>query len=65
MQVQQTYDGINWADLGSSTTIVVGSILRFGAFSGPYGVIRLKVTDAAGAVSAVFTIIGFEMQGKT
>ena len=36
VQVQQTFDGTNWASLGASTAMATGSILRFGAAAGPY-----------------------------
>src|ERR1051325_5422342 len=62
LQVQQSFDGTNWANLCSSTAIATGTVVRFSSISGPYGRIRLVVTDAAGAVVATFTIVGFPMQ---
>lgn len=64
LQVEQSFDGANWATLGTTMLKTLGNIMRFGAFSGPYGKIRLKVIDAAAAVTVTYVVVGFEMQGK-
>jgi len=46
-KVQQSFDDVNWADLTDATTPVEGAVLRYAAFSGPYGKIRFLVTDPA------------------
>ena len=60
IQMQQTFDGTNWADLGSAITASVGSISRFGPTGGPYGKIRIKITS--GGTAATLTIVGFPLQ---
>lgn len=62
LQVQQTFDGTHWADLGSAMVIAAGNIIRFSSTGGPYGKIRLKVIDAAAAVHVTFVIVGFNVR---
>lgn len=71
VQAQQTFDGVNWADYGSSQVMEEGDVLRFDPTDGPIGVIRFKLTaevsDASSSSShaedsAVLTVVGFPMQ---
>src|SRR6266403_4771634 len=59
VQVEQTFDGVNWASLGSPVAIALGTIIRFPVTNGPYGEIRIKVIDAAAAVVVTFVVVGF------
>jgi len=60
--VEHSLDGSNFAAVGSAIAIALGNIARFSLTSGPYGLIRLKVTDAAAAVQVSFNVVGFPTQ---
>lgn len=51
VQVKQSFDGVNYADLGSPTPMVEGDILRFPFTSGPFGLIKYELSSEAGASS--------------
>ncbi len=61
-KVQQTFDGVNWSDLGSAVAIALGAVTLFPPTAGPFGMCRLVVIDAAAAVTAKFIITGWARQ---
>ena len=63
LQPEQTFDGSHWVSLGSAITAVAGTIARYPATSGPYGVIRFKVTGSNTA--GTFVLVGFELPMKS
>ena len=59
IQPQQTFDGTNWANLGTAIAATLGTISRYAPTSGPYGVIRFNVTNDS--TSVTLTVVGFPM----
>ncbi len=65
VQIQESLDGVNWANLGLPLSIAAadsGSITRFSITNGPYGLIRIDAT-AITTTGARVIIVGWEMQG--
>lgn len=51
VQVKQSFDGVNYADLGSPTVMEEGDILRFPITNGPFGLIKYALSSTAGSSS--------------
>ena len=63
VQVEQSFDRTNWANLGSTFSVATnGAILRFGPVDGPYGLIRINPTGITSG-TASFVIVGHPVQG--
>ena len=58
IQIEQTFNGSDWASYGSAIAVTDGTISRFDETDGPFGTIRINATGiTAGAVTV--TIVGF------
>jgi hypothetical protein len=73
LQVQQSFDNTNWANLGIAIVVVEGDVFRFDVTDGPFGLIRYELTsevsDASSSSShdadnVVLTTTGYPMQGS-
>lgn len=60
IQLEQTIDGTNWANLGSAIAATVGTIAVFNATGGPFGRVRVRVTG--GSTAATLTFVGQPVQ---
>jgi hypothetical protein len=61
VQAQQSFDGLNWANLGAAFTSA-GATLKFDITDGPHGLIRF-VQTAAAMNGSVMRIVGWPIQG--
>ena len=57
IQLQTTFDGVNWTNLGSAISAVKGTVAVFSHGSGPYGKVRITVNGSSTA--ATITLVGF------
>jgi hypothetical protein len=57
VQIEQSFDGVNWVALGAAIT-VVGTTQKYDITDKPHGLIRLNGTGAGGTGS-VMTLVGF------
>lgn len=62
MQLQQTFDGTNFSNLGNAQTVVAGSIVRVPITDGPFGVIRVGLLSSDTSADATIDIVGFPLQ---
>ena len=53
MDVQQTFDGTNWAVLDNDSPLTNGTIILHGPDEGPYGRIRIDATDLTSGTFSV------------
>lgn len=62
IQPQQSVDGVSWANLGSSTVVVAGDILRIGVTDGPLCLLRWQLASTNTAANATLTTVGYPVQ---
>jgi hypothetical protein len=61
VQLQVTYDGTNWANYADAIAVTTdGTIVLYDTTDGPFGLMRVSESIAAGSVKVYIT--GFELQ---
>lgn len=61
VQVQQSFDGVNWASLGSAITAVGGKLVLH-ITDGPLGLIRFTALSSDTTASVTVRLVGWNVQ---
>ncbi len=64
VQAQQSFDGVNWASLGSALT-AVGNKLVLDITDGPFGLVRFTALSSDTTASVTVRVVGWNMQVST
>ncbi len=62
VKLQQSLDGVHFADISTTLVMVVGDMIRFPVEAGPYGLVRVAATSSDTAANATIRLVGWPIQ---
>lgn len=62
VQIQQSFDGTNFSNLGNAQSLVAGDTIQVGPNSGPFGIIRVGLISSDTSANVTIDIVGMPTQ---